>query len=262
MRKYGQHFLVNKGVIEKIVSCFIDNMEGAAVEIGPGKGALTQALLARGITPLTLFEIDGNMIKFLKQTLPAWAAFRIVEGDFLQTSSDNLPSGAVSFISNLPYISAGDILLKVLSLDNFKTAVFMFQREHAQRLMAKEETKNYGALSVLFQTAATAQSVCRVSAGSFSPAPKVDSEVLLIKPRAQSMFDSKKHRADFETLVTSAFSYRRKTILNSLCETYKKNKEVLGAALKASDIKISARAEEVPPRKYIALAKNLDGIAF
>ena len=262
MHKYGQHFLVNKGIIDKITSAVIDNMQGSLVEIGPGKGAITNALLQRGVNNFTLIEIDPDMVSYLKQTLPDYACLEIKNNNFLKEDLSFLPSGPISFVSNLPYIDAVDILMRVLLLKNFHAAVFMFQREQARRLVAKPETKHYGPLSVIFQALASARSICRVSPGSFNPPPKVDSEVLLILPQGQINFNTEKHKYNFISLVKTVFAYRRKTALNALCEVYKKDKDMLVKILARAGIKVSARAEEITPRKYAALALLLEGIIF
>ena len=262
MRKYGQHFLVNKGIIDKITSAVIDNMQGSLVEIGPGKGAITNALLERGVNNFTLIEIDPEMVSYLKENLPAYADLEIKNNNFLKEDLSFLPAGKVTFVSNLPYIDAADILMRVLLFKDFHAAVFMFQREQAQRLVAKPETKHYGPLSVIFQALASARSICRVSPGSFNPPPKVDSEVLLILPQSHINFKNERHKYNFISLVKTVFAYRRKTALNALCEVYKKDKDMLIKILARAGIKVSARAEEITPRKYADLALELDGIIF
>jgi len=262
MQKYGQHFLVNKGVIDKIIDAVVHNARGSLVEIGPGKGALTAAMLERGLNDLTLVEIDPKMVAHLKQNLPPYARYNLIESDFLKLDINCLPPGDKTFISNLPYIDAAEILLKVLSIPGFSGAVFMFQREQAQRLIAKPESKHYGALSAIFQAFASARSICRVSPGSFSPPPKVDSEVLLITPIAQKFFINDKHKENFKTVVKTAFAYRRKTVLNAVAEVHGKNKAGIAKLLNTSGIKISARAEELSPAKYAELAKNAEGFLF
>lgn len=256
MQKYGQHFLVNKGIIDKIAQAVIDNMQPHIVEIGPGKGAITNALLQRGINDFTLVEIDPEMTAHLKATLPDYAQVNIIEQDILKLSDALLPAGDTLFVSNLPYIDAADILYKTLANPHFKAAIYMFQREQAQRIMAKPESKFYGPLSIIVQAQAEVLPVCRVSPGSFCPPPKVDSEVLLFKPRQQSLFVNAQHRNNFITLVKAAFAYRRKTILNAFCECYDKHKGDLILTLNKSNIPVSARAEELTIRKYADLAKN------
>ncbi len=256
MQKYGQHFLVNKGIIDKITDAAVDNMQPNTVEIGPGKGAITRALLERGLNDFTLIEIDPEMISYLNDNLPAYAQVKIINKDFLKVTDAELPQGDTLFVSNLPYIDAADILYKTLLNPHFKAAVYMFQREQAQRIMAKPESKSYGPLSIIVQAQAEILPVCRVSPGSFCPPPKVDSEVLLFKPRQQDLFINAEHRKNFIDLVKSAFAYRRKTILNAFCECYGKNKDDLILILNKSNIPVSARAEELNIRKYADLAKN------
>ena len=263
MRKYGQHFLVNKGIINKIVDTAIDNLDGALVEIGPGEGALTIPLIENGITNFTVIEIDRLMVEKLRDILPEWAKVKIIERDFVTMDLGFLAKEKkVNFISNLPYIDAAQILLKVIELDNFSSAVFMFQREQAQKLYALPESKHYGALSVLFQALAQSRPVCRVSPGSFNPPPKVESEVLFITPRPQKFFANEMHYQNFKETVKTAFSYRRKTVLNALVEKYKKDKTALAKILVSSGLKVSSRAEEVPAKNYALLAKNLEGFIF
>ncbi|MCR5504646.1 MAG: 16S rRNA (adenine(1518)-N(6)/adenine(1519)-N(6))-dimethyltransferase RsmA [Elusimicrobiaceae bacterium] len=263
MQKYGQHFLVNKGIINKIIDTTIDNLSGTLIEIGPGEGALTFPLTERGISDFTVIEIDPIMVQKLKKTLPAWANIKIIEGNFLELDLQFLEKEEkLNFVSNLPYIDAAQILLKVLELQNFASAVFMFQREQAQKLYALPESKHYGALSVLFQALAQSRPVCRVSPGSFNPPPKVESEVLFITPRTQKIFSNKTHYNNFKETVKTAFSYRRKTVLNALVEKYKKDKTALAKILVSSGLKVSSRAEEVPAKNYALLAKNLEGFIF
>ena len=263
MQKYGQHFLVNKGIINKIIDTTIDNLDGTLVEIGPGEGALTIPLIERGIQNFTVIEIDPVMIDKLQETLPDWAKVKIIEGNFVTLDLGFLAKEKkLNFISNLPYIDAAQILLKVLELDNFTSAVFMFQREQAQKLYALPEGKHYGALSVLFQALAQCRPVCRVSPGSFNPPPKVESEVLFITPRPQRFFANEMHYQNFKETVKTAFSYRRKTVLNALVEKYKKDKTALAKILVSSGLKVSSRAEEVPAKNYALLAKNLEGFIF
>lgn len=263
MQKYGQHFLVNKGIINKIIDTVIDNLDGTLVEIGPGRGALTLSLLEHGIENFTAIEIDPLMIDNLKQNIPDWANVKIIQGNFVTLDLGFLAKEKkLNFVSNLPYIDAAQILLKVIELDNFSSAVFMFQREQAQKLYALPESKHYGALSVLFQALAQCRPVCRVSPGSFNPPPKVESEVLFITPRPQHFFANEMHYQNFKETVKTAFSYRRKTVLNALVEKYKKDKTALAKILVSSGLKVSSRAEEVPAKNYSLLAKNLEGFIF
>ena len=261
-QKHGQNFLIDLNIANNIIKAADFAAEDEVLEIGPGKGALTNALLERGVNNFTLVEIDNKMVQHLKETLPPYAHLNIIENNFLKLDAAALPEGDKTFLSNLPYIDAAEILLKVLDIPGFKAAVFMFQREQAVRLTAPPGARQYGALSVIFQAFARAKSVCRVSPGSFSPPPKVDSEVLLITPVEKKFFENFRHKENFKELVKTAFAYRRKTVLNALTEVYGKNKDSCAKILNTAGIKISARAEEVPPARYADLAKHLEGFIF
>ena len=149
IQKYGQHFLISPRVITEIVDAAEVLKAVNLVEIGPGQGALTQEFIKRGHTGFTVVEIDPAMVQFLQKNLPPEARVNMVEANFLQFDLNTLPAVPTEFVSNLPYIDAAQILDKVLAYAHFKTAVFMFQREQAQKITAKPGEKGYGALSVL-----------------------------------------------------------------------------------------------------------------
>ena len=241
MQKYGQHFLANAGVADKIISAVKDNLFAALVEIGPGKGFLTARL--RGLAPrFAAVEIDPEMVSYLKQN---FKNIEIINKDFLSFDLSSLPREKTTFVSNLPYIDAAEILLKTLEYEYFESAVFMFQREQAARILAKPKTTPYGPLSVLAQTLADVKSLFRVSAGSFNPPPKVESEVLLFKKKA----DADKDYFKLKELVKKAFAYKRKNIFNSLL-LGGVDGEILFARLKELKIPVSARAEELDKTDY------------
>ena len=171
IQKYGQHFLISSRVIHDIVDAAEVLKAENLVEIGPGQGALTQELIRRGRTGFTAVEIDPAMAAFLKKNLPSAAQVHIVQENFLQFDLSTLPALPTQFISNLPYIDAAEILDKVLAWPYFKTAVFMFQKEQAQKITAKPGEKGYGPLSVLSQLRARISLICNVGRGCFNPPP-------------------------------------------------------------------------------------------
>ena len=173
MQKYGQHFLINESVITQIVDAALLLRAENLMEIGPGKGALTHALAARGQRDFLAVEIDPEMVQTLQRNLPQEANVKIVQQDFLSFDLKKIPQGPTEFVSNLPYIDAAEILNKVLSWPYFKTAVFMFQKEQAQKITALPGDEFYGPLSILTQLRARVSLVCNVGRGSFNPPPKV-----------------------------------------------------------------------------------------
>ncbi len=250
MQKYGQHFLKNTGVADKIIEAVKENLRGEIVEIGPGKGFITERLLQ--LKPnLKVVEIDPEMAQYLQKNFPA--KLDIINQDFLKFDLTTLGNGPVTFVSNLPYIDAAEILLKVLESPNFESAVFMFQREQAQRILAQTNAQGYGPLSILAQALAEVKSVCRVSKGSFNPPPKVESEVLLF---------TKQHSAGpqyfkLKNFTRKAFAYKRKTIYNSLLLSHIDG-EKAQAALAELKLSSKLRPEEIDKITYSLLANIIE----
>ncbi len=253
MQKYGQHFLINEGIINQIVDAALLLRAENLVEIGPGKGALTERLIARGQKNFTLVEIDPEMVAWLETHLPKEANVKIVRQNFLKFELASLPPVPTEFVSNLPYIDAADILDKVLAWPHFFSAVFMFQKEQAQRIRAKAGEDFYGPLSIFSQLRAHISPICKVGRGSFNPPPKVESAVLAFERLKEPVFTSQDEWKKFKKLVLSSFSHKRKTAFNSLvlCGY---GKDAVSAALEKLGLSPTVRAEQIPPKTYVKLA--------
>ncbi|MBP5616482.1 MAG: ribosomal RNA small subunit methyltransferase A [Elusimicrobiaceae bacterium] len=254
IQKYGQHFLTSALVIRQIVDAAEVLRAENLVEIGPGQGALTREFIARGQAGFTVIEIDPEMINFLQKNLPPSAQIQIVRADFLQFDLHSLPAVPTEFVSNLPYIDAAEILNKVLAWPYFKTAVFMFQKEQAQKITAKPGEKGYGALAVLSQLRAQIGLICNVGRGCFNPPPKVDSRVLCFEKIA-----APSHWPDIEHLVRAAFLHRRKTLLNALLLGGYQKENVL-AALAQLQLPITVRPEQLSPQQFVQLVHALPAV--
>lgn len=252
MQKYGQHFLINQNVITQIVDAAQLLRAENLIEIGPGQGALTQALILRGYKNFTAVEIDTQMVDFLNKHLPQGANIKIVCQNFLDFDFSVFPSVPTEFVSNLPYIDAAAILDKVLAWPYFATAVFMFQKEQAQKITAKTGEKFYGPLSVLSQLRANISLVCNVGRGSFNPPPKVDSRVLAFRQKMLPTVSWKK----LEHVVNGSFLHRRKTLVNALMLAgYEKEK--ISAALEHLNIPFTVRPEQITPHQYMQLTEQI-----
>lgn len=248
IHKYGQHFLTDSRVIEAIIGA-VPVEAASVVEIGPGRGALTAHLLARGREQFCAVEIDPDMQKVLLARWPELNG-RVYLADFMRFDLAQLPQISTFFVANLPYIDAADILDKVLSWAHTSGAVFMFQKEQAQRILAHAGSAAYGPISVLSQVRAEVHSVVKAGPYCFNPPPKVQSEVLAFSakewpfPRAQY--------AAFARLVKDAFLHRRKKMYNSLvlCGW---DKAHTSAALAQAGLSETVRAEQVPLSGFLAL---------
>jgi len=256
MQKYGQHFLTNQNVINQIVDAALLLRAENLVEIGPGKGALTERLIARGQQNFTVVEIDPEMVAYLAQHLPKEVGIRVVRENFLNFDLSTLPAVPTEFVSNLPYIDAADILDKVLAWPHFFSAVFMFQKEQALRIRARAGEEFYGPLSVFSQLRARISPICKVGRGSFNPPPKVESAVLAFERLKEPVFTSEEAWKKFEKIVLASFAHKRKTAFNSLvlCGY---GKEAVSAALEKLALPPAVRAEQISPQTYVKLAEEL-----
>lgn len=252
MQKYGQHFLTDKNVVTQIVDAALLLRAEQVVEIGPGKGALTSVLIARGEEKFTAVEIDPDMVAYLSENLPKEAEIKIVQENFLKFNLALLSAVPTTFISNLPYIDAAEILDKVLSWAHFKTAVFMFQKEHTQKIRANAGDKFYGPLSIFSQLRARISFICQVGRGCFTPPPKVESAVLAFEKITPPDADWAKLRR----VVVSAFLHRRKTLFNALALAGY-NKEKISAAVTSLNLPLTVRAEQLAPQDYVKLTQLL-----
>ena len=252
MQKYGQHFLIDPNIITQIVDAVLLLRTENLVEIGPGKGALTRALLARGVKNLTAVEIDPEMVLYLQKNLPPQAGINIIQSNFLKFDLSRLCPGPTTFVSNLPYIDAAEILDKVLAWEHFKTAVFMFQKEQAQKIRAKTGDELYGPLSIFSQLRARISPICKVGRGCFAPPPKVESAVLAFEKIATPEVSWRQ----LERVVKAAFLHRRKTLFNALVlGGFEKGK--IAAAFSACNFLSTIRPEQVPPTGFVLLTQSL-----
>lgn len=250
--KYGQHFLADKNVAEKIVSAVKENFAGELIEIGPGKGFLTFGLVDAGFKDFSVVEIDEKMVSFLTKNLPRNASINVVHKNFL----DYIPEDKkTTFAGNLPYITASKIIHKAINLENFHAGVFMVQREQATRFKAQVGEKEYGALAIITQIKVDIKSVIMVAKGSFSPPPKVESEVLLLTRRldAENFFSDKTEQQQFEFFIKQIFCYKRKTILNVLSQISKKNKREVSQILSETKIAEDLRPQQLSISDYLKL---------
>lgn len=231
---YGQNFLIDENILNKIVSSANITKDDGVIEIGPGIGALTEVLL-KNAKKVLAYEIDSNLIKVLDEQLKDYPNLLIKNEDFLKV---NLQSDLSYFedclrivvVSNLPYYITTPIIFKLLEGENRITDFyFMVQKEVGLRLTSKPNTKDYNALSVLMQYKTSSKILFDVSQNCFIPKPNVDSVIIHIH-RKKSDYRVN-NEAKFLTFIQAIFTQRRKTFLNNMAIVYGYSKEEISNIL-------------------------------
>ena len=215
-KRWGQHFLCDPGVVRRIVDLAVVADEPAVLEIGPGLGALTDALAACA-RRLYLIEIDRGLAARLEARYAGQAHVRVITGDVLELPLDAMIDAPRAIVvGNLPYNITTPILFRLLDLRHrFPRAVLMVQREVATRLAARPGGKDWGVLPALIQTFADVRLAFRVPARSFLPPPRVESAVVTVHWSATPRVDVDDVEA-YRAVIRAAFGQRRKTLRNSL----------------------------------------------
>jgi len=249
IKRFGQNYLKDKNIINKIVEEINPEKDDQIIEIGPGLGALTERL-AENNKNLTLIEIDRRAIGPLKSK---FESANIIEGDFLKINLENIldKNRKTKIVGNIPYNITSPILFKLLSVrDLVNESVFMVQDEVAKRITASYKTKDYSILSVILSYFAEVKYCFIISPNVFYPKPKVNSALIHIffKEKTGQNFDDKL----FIKVVKASFGHRRKTLKNSLSNSIFKHCD-----FSQISIDFSKRAEELLVDDYIYLTKMI-----
>jgi 16S rRNA (adenine1518-N6/adenine1519-N6)-dimethyltransferase len=253
----GQNFLLDLNLTARIARAGGPLDSVTVVEIGPGPGGLTRALLAEGARRVIAIERDARAVAALGEIAGRYPGrFTIIEGDALTCDlSAYLDGGPTRLIANLPYNIATALLVRWLAIERwppwYDRLVLMFQREVAERIVAAPGNRQYGRLAVLASWRCEAKILFDVSPSAFVPAPKVTSSVVLLIPRAAPLPCS---RASLERVTAAGFGQRRKMLRASLRPL---GGDPLGL-LRTAGIDPSARAEDIPVAGFVALANALD----
>lgn len=256
-RRFGQNFLVDPGAIRRIVAAFVPPGPEPVVEIGPGRGALTEALLDAGCDVVAI-EIDRDLASSLRAR-HGEGRLRVLEADVLSVPLRSI-GPRLSIVGNLPYNISKPVALKLVKERACVTrALLMFQREVADRLTAETGTGAYGPLTVLAGRAFTIERMFELPPGAFRPRPKVVSTMTRWTPRPAEALPETLVPALMEILRTS-FAHRRQTLLKNLRAACAGGEAEAKALLAAAGVDGSLRAEAVPPERFVALAKAIAGI--
>ncbi len=250
-KSFGQHFLLDLNVTRKIVR-LAGPFEGRAViEVGPGPGGLTRALLESDAGPVVLVEKDPRFVPLLNELDAGDGRLAIVQADALKVREAELVDGPAHLVSNLPYNVGTVLLIKWLTGPWLPHALtLMFQKEDAERIVAAPGDDAYGRLAIIAQAVCDARIVMHLPAAAFTPPPKVASAVVHLVPH-----DRRPHPATLkrlETVTAAAFGQRRKMLRSSL-------RPLGGAGLcEAAGIDPDARAETIDLAGFLRLAQALE----
>ncbi|HXE84899.1 MAG TPA: 16S rRNA (adenine(1518)-N(6)/adenine(1519)-N(6))-dimethyltransferase RsmA [Gemmatimonadales bacterium] len=237
MRRLGQHFLGDPKILDRIVDA-LDPIPGETVlEIGPGKGSLTEALLARGLTVVAI-EKDRDLAAALARN-----NLTVVAGDALRIQWPRVPK----IVGNIPYYITSPLIDKALTPPLPERVVFLVQAEVADRLAAEPGSKIYGALSVGVQAVCRVEKLFTVAPGSFKPPPKVRSAVVRLTPRAVPLV-TPEEIASLRTFVTGCFSKRRKQLKNAVPGMSETDLRALG-------FDPAIRPERLAPEDFVKLLR-------
>ncbi len=259
-RKLGQNFLLDLNLTGRIARAAGPLTDVTVIEIGPGPGGLTRALLETDARQIIALERDRRCIAALDELATAYSGrLQIVEGDALETDLTSLaePGATLKIVANLPYNIATPLLIKWLrQIDDFAGMTLMFQKEVAQRLAAAPGSKSYGRLSIIAGWLCGIEAMFDISPQAFVPPPKVTSTVVALTPRAQPLAPARMEV--LERVTAAAFGQRRKMLRSSL----KSISDDPAALLIGCGIDPTARAEELDITAFCALARAIDGEAI
>jgi 16S rRNA (adenine1518-N6/adenine1519-N6)-dimethyltransferase len=250
LKRLGQNFLINKGVLEKIIEAAGLRKEDTILEIGPGLGCLTQEL-ARRTKKVVAIEKDKKFVEILKETLKDSKNIEIINADILKLRNSEISKlGHYKIIANLPYYITSPVIRKFLEEKNKpEEMILMVQKEVAQRICAKPPQMSRLAVSVQFF--AEPKIMSYVSKGSFWPQPKVDSSILKITIKKElPEIDSNL----FFKIVRAGFSAPRKQLVGNLTKGLNLNRQIISEALRRAKINPQQRAETLNVQDWIRIA--------
>jgi 16S rRNA (adenine1518-N6/adenine1519-N6)-dimethyltransferase len=252
-RALGQHFLLDLNLTARIARAAGDLDRGTVIEIGPGPGGLTRALLAAGARRLIVIERDERFLAALEELAAVYSGrLELLPGDALEIDAAALGEPPRKIVANLPYnISTALLLLWLEKIQAFESLTLMFQKEVADRLTARPRSKDYGRLSVLTQWLTEIRRLFDVPPRAFTPPPKVTSTVVQLIPRPEPLCPADK--GCLERITATAFGQRRKMLRQSLRPLGRD----VAALLAAAGIPETARAEELSVEQFCALARAL-----
>jgi 16S rRNA (adenine1518-N6/adenine1519-N6)-dimethyltransferase len=261
-RRLGQHFLVQRQAIDRVVQAVSPAPGQCFLEVGPGRGALTLPLCAAGARILAV-EVDDALARLLRDQTPSQEALRVVQADILKIDLDAVISetfpegGPIRVVGNLPYSVASPALHRLLKrADLFRDWTFMVQKEVADRILAAPGSRLFGVMTLLCEVRATSRRMLDLPPSCFSPPPEVHSTLLHFAPRAELLVPEPEMAA-FTRVVKAAFAARRKMLRNTLAASLRLETGTIEGVLRDAGLKGEERPERIPLEGYVELSRRL-----
>ena len=248
-KRFGQHFLHHKAILERIADALLPAPGSLVLEIGPGQGAFTEVLVQHGAR-VAAIEMDRDLAPLVRERLPG---VRVIEGDALELdwreAAGAKPGEPLLVTGNIPYNITTPLIAKALTPPLPERIVFLVQEEVSDRLAAQPGTREYGALSVGVQAQAKVEKLFKVGAGAFHPKPKVDSAVVRITP----LTPTPALTLSLRPLATGLFSYRRKQLSTALRHLTGWPSERIAEVIVRAQLDPGARPETLGTQDFLRL---------
>lgn len=252
-KRFGQHFLTDPRLLGRIADAVQATRDDVVIEIGPGRGALTAQLLERAGTVIAI-EVDRDLAPLLAERWKDEPRFRLVEGDVLEQDLGALAGGPYLLAGNVPYNITTPILFHAMRRPRPARAIYLVQREVADRIVAPAGSEAYGALSVNVQALARAELLFGVAARAFSPPPKVESAVVRLIPRDDPVVSAEEEEP-YRLLVQGAFGLRRKQLRRVVRTLWSLDAEAADTVLARAGLDGELRPEVLTPEQFAALLR-------
>ena len=254
-KSLGQNFLIDRNILEKIINT-VEIKDKEILEIGPGSGNLTSYILKKKPKKIYVVEKDDDLSVLLGEKFNN--QIEIINADILKISEQKISNEKLTVFGNLPYNISTEILSKwIVNLDQnfwFQSLVLMFQKEVADRIVAKFNTSNYGRLSILSNWKLNIKKIIDIKPESFSPRPKIDSSLLFFTPKKN--FFELKNAKNLEIFTRIFFSQRRKMLKKPFNQIFKNAKEVA----EKFGIDLNLRPQNLEPEIYFKLVKEYEDL--
>ena len=262
-KRFGQHWLRDERVLDRILEASDLGSDDRVLEVGPGRGALTERLLGSPAAAVHAVELDRDLVSGLRDRFDHFRQFSLREGDVLEVPL-SLPDGqlATKVVANIPYNITGPLLERLIGrLDRpvdppYQRLVLLVQKEVAERIRARPGASSFSALSVRMQLLAQCSSVCPVPPRCFQPPPNVQSEVICLDPFPPEQRPDPLTCHRVERLLKQAFLARRKMLRNTLHDLQPQSE--LEAITRQAGIDLRQRPQEVAPSAWVKLARGLN----